>query len=377
MARPAEPFSLISLLFLWPGRNNDLAFSLPPHQNLGILVWWFTLKPFFGYNTYIMTKHETLLTGLQPTGRLHIGNYLGTLRNCVKLQREYQCFFMVADYHAITEDYDPKTKYEQIIELTKEYIAAGLDPKKCTIFAQSDVAEHPELAWIFNTITPMGYLERMTQYKDKSSRQADNINVGLFDYPVLMAADILLYKPSVVPVGQDQDQHLELTREIVRLFNNKFGATFTEPKTVHTETPKIMSLLTPDKKMSKSAGENHCIFIDDEPEVIAKKLSRAVTDSGDGAGQGAKNLLELLTYFSTPEIAKQFADAQAAGSIKYSELKTQLAIDIAAYFADFRKKKAALSTKKIEKILAAGAKRARLVAKRTMTDIRKKVGVRS
>jgi len=241
---------------------------------------------------------EIILSGIQPTGRLHIGNYLGSLRNFVELQKKHEGYFMIADYHSITESYEPKNKLNQIYNLAADFLAAGLDPKKSTIFVQSHVPEHTELAWIFNTLTPIGYLERMTQYKDKASRQKENINLGLFDYPVLQAADILLYHATAVPVGQDQDQHLELTRQIVRFFNNKFGPTFLEPKTLHTETPKVMSLLSPDKKMSKSLGDNHCIDIDDEPDMIAKKLSKAVTDTGDGSGLGAKNLLDLVKIFS-------------------------------------------------------------------------------
>jgi len=319
---------------------------------------------------------ETILSGIQPTGKLHIGNYLGALKNFVELQNNHECYFFIADYHSLTENYDPKEKVKQINELTADYLAAGLDPKKCTIFVQSHIPQHFELAWIFNCVTPISYLERMTQYKDKSERQKENINVGLFDYPVLQAADILIYKVTAVPVGQDQDQHVELTRQIAKFFNNRFGQTFTEPKTIHTETPKIMSLLLPDKKMSKSLGDNHCIYLDDEPEAIKQKLAKAVTDTGDGQSRGAKNLLDLVEIFSPAKTYQKFMTDSRNGSLKYSELKATLAEDIAKYFADFRKKKKSISDKEIKKILETGAKKAEAVAQKTMTEVRKIIGVR-
>ena len=322
-----------------------------------------------------MTK-ETILSGIQPSGKLHIGNYLGSLRNFIELQHHHQCYFFIADYHSLTENYNPANKLQQILELTKDFLAAGLDPKKCTIFVQSEIIEHTELAWIFNTITPMAYLERMTQYKDKATRQKQNINIGLFDYPVLQAADILIYKATAVPVGVDQDQHVELTRQIARFFNNKFGATFTEPKTLHTQTPKVMSLLEPDKKMSKSLGDNHCIYLDDGPEIIKKKISKAVTDTGDGSSQGAQNLLDLMKIFSDQKVVQKFIDDSAAGRLKYSELKDQLATDVISYFADFRKRKQKISDSKVKKVLAQGAKQAQRVAAKTMEEVRHKIGIR-
>lgn len=319
---------------------------------------------------------QIILSGIQPTGKLHIGNYLGSLRNFVQLQGKNECYFMIADYHSLTENYDPKNKLAQIYELAADFIAAGLDPKKSTIFVQSHVAEHTELGWIFNTVTPISYLERMTQYKDKAGRQKENINVGLFDYPVLQAADILIYKATAVPVGVDQDQHVELTRQIARFFNNKFGNTFPEPKTLHTQTPKVMSLLSPDKKMSKSLGDNHCLYLDDEPEIIKQKLAKAVTDTGDGKGLGAQNLLDLVKIFSADKIHKKLATDARAGNLKYSELKEKLAQDIANYFADFRKRKKKITDSQIKKVLADGAKQAGGVTTKTMTEVRKKIGVR-
>jgi tryptophanyl-tRNA synthetase len=319
---------------------------------------------------------ETILSGIQPTGKLHIGNYLGALKNFVELQSQYDCYFFIADYHSLTENYDPKIKQQQIIELAKDYLAAGLNPKKCTIFVQSDVTQHLELAWIFNCITPIAYLERMTQYKDKASRQKENINMGLFDYPVLQAADILIYHAAAVPVGQDQDQHVELTRQIARFFNNRFGQTFAEPKTIHTPVPKIMSLLAPDKKMSKSLGDNHCIYLDDEPEIIKQKLARAVTDMGDGKGLGAKNLLDLVHIFGMPTVYEKFMAESKSGNLKYSELKQQLADDIANYFGSYRLAKKKITDSEVKKILEQGAKKAQAAAEKTMVEVRKKVGTK-
>ncbi|OGY45152.1 MAG: tryptophan--tRNA ligase [Candidatus Buchananbacteria bacterium RIFCSPHIGHO2_01_FULL_44_11] len=319
---------------------------------------------------------EIILSGIQPTGKLHIGNYLGALKNFVALQDQHECYFFIADYHSITENYEPNTKPQQVMELATDFLAAGLNPKKCTIFVQSHVAEHTELAWIFNCVTPISYLERMTQYKDKANQQQKNINVGLFDYPVLQAADILMYRVTAVPVGQDQDQHVELTRQIARFFNNRFGQTFTEPKTIHTDTPKVMSLLTPEKKMSKSLGDNHCLYIDDEPKVIAAKLAKAVTDTGDGQGLGARNLLDLIKIFSDDKTYKRFQAEKNSGTLKYSELKEILAQDIADYFADFRKRKKQISQKEVEKTLADGAKKAQAIAQKTMAEVRIKIGIR-
>lgn len=321
-------------------------------------------------------EKQTILSGIQPTGKLHLGNYLGAVKNFVELQNHHHCYFMVADLHSITADYDPKQKQAQILQTAKEYLAAGVNPKKCHIFIQSHVPEHTELAWIFNTLTPIAFLERMTQYKDKSTSQKSNINTGLFTYPVLQAADILIYKATAVPVGIDQEQHLELTRQIAKFFNNKFGQTFPESKSLRTQTPKVMSLLEPTKKMSKSLGDNHCIYLDDEPETIAKKLSKAVTDTGDGKSSGAHNLLDLLKTFSAPAVYTKFTNEQKSGAIRYSELKAQLATDIAAHFASFRETKKKLKDSTVKKILDKGAKAANKVASATMKEVRVKIGIR-
>jgi len=318
---------------------------------------------------------------MQPTGRLHVGNYLGALKNFVELQNsgEYQCYFFLADLHALTEGPEPPVLGENILNLAADYLAAGLDPKKSLIYQQSLIPAHSELAWILNTVTPMGELERMTQYKDKAARQAANVNAGLLTYPVLMAADIILYGAKFVPVGDDQMQHLELTRTVARRFNARFGGeTFLEPKGVLTQTPRVMSLKDPLKKMSKSDPES-CLFIDDSPEDIRKKLARAVTDS-DGAilydperKPGLSNLLEIYGAFEGKDphaVAIEFEDKQ------YSDLKASLAELIAGHFAEFRAKKAKLLAKPaaIRKIFAAGSKKAAVVADKKMAGVKKKVG---
>lgn len=325
------------------------------------------------------TNNNRVFSGTQPSGESHIGNYFGAYKNFVEMQDKYECLFFIADYHSITENYDPKEKPAQIMNLALDYLAAGLDPKKSVIFLQSDVPEHTELAWIFNTITPMGLLERMTQYKDKAQKQTTNINVGLFDYPVLQAADILIYKAGLVPVGQDQVQHMELSREIARLFNNKFGATFSEPEALLTETPKIMSLIDPLKKMSKSSGAKSYIAINDSPEIIKEKMKKAVTDAGT-TGEitpATKNLFLLLEILGKKEHYENFLAEHKKGTIKYSQLKEVLAADIADYFTPFRAKRKELEAKPeyVREVLADGAERARVIARETMQEVKEKIGL--
>ncbi len=323
-----------------------------------------------------MTKKQTIFSAIQPSGELHIGNYLGALKNFVELQDEYDCFFFIADYHSITGDYNPKEKSKQIFDLALDFLAIGLDPQKCTIAVQSQIPEHTELAWIFNTITPISELQRMTQFKDKSQNQGKNINVGLFDYPVLQAADILMYKAYGVPIGQDQIQHIELTRKIARFFNNKFGETFPEPKDIITETPKIMSLTDPTKKMSKSHGPKSYIGINDEPEVIRKKMKKAISTT-----EYNKDIYNfyasLLEEFGTEKNKDYFANQFKNQNLKFSELKDALAEDIANYFKDFRtkRKELAKNPKEVKKILDKGAEKARVIARETMKEVKEKVGL--
>lgn len=320
-----------------------------------------------------------IVSGIQPTGNLHIGNYLGAVKNWVDLQNsgKYDCYFMIVDYHSLTGDMNPADRQEKILNVASELLAAGLDPKKSTIFVQSHVPAHTELAWIFNTVTPIAELYRMTQFKDKSERQEKNINTGLLTYPVLQAADIVLYRGTLVPVGQDQVQHVELTRDIARWFNNRYGNYFIEPKVLLTEIPKVMSLLEPTKKMSKSHGLNSVIELADEPEMIANKLKKAVTATEGGEAPGVQNLLLLLKHFGTKEDLAAFTKAAKDGSIRYGDLKTAVGMALAARFEDFRIKRADLikHPAKVKKILAEGAAHAEKVATKTMKEVRKLTGL--
>ncbi|MCH8048572.1 tryptophan--tRNA ligase, partial [Patescibacteria group bacterium] len=222
-----------------------------------------------------------IFSGIQPTGQLHIGNYLGATKNWAELQTKHDCFFMIADLHALTTVQDPQQFSQTTLAKFVELLSVGLNPEKCIIFVQSRVKGHTDLAWILSTLTPLGELERMTQFKDKAKKQHTNINAGLLTYPTLMAADILLYKTQGVPVGKDQTQHLELTRTIAKKFNSTYGKVFPEPKTLLVkEGAKIMSLKEPKKKMSKSDTEESSIGSFEEPESIQKKIQRAVTDTG-------------------------------------------------------------------------------------------------
>lgn len=338
---------------------------------------------------------QTVVSGIQPSGPLHIGNYLGALRYWLKLQADSKnhCYFFIADLHFLTQGKSAAEVRENTRAIAAELLALGIDPKRSTLFAQSHVPGHTDLAWILNCVTPVAELTRMTQYKDKAGRQTDNINAGLLTYPVLQAADILIYHGTAVPVGEDQVQHLELTRNIARWFNNRYGKMFAEPKPVLTPTPRVMSLTSPMQKMSKSLGEKNVIGLADEPLTILEKIARAVTESTGVVpvaytkGQwkltttealpegvvGAYNLLKLLETFGTKEENQRFAKAPIA----YRQLKETLARAIALHFADFRARRAALLKKptSIDKLLTAGAKHAAAVAQKTVTAVRKKVGI--
>ncbi len=323
-----------------------------------------------------------VFSGIQPTGNLHIGNYLGAIKPLVELQNsgEYDVYYFIADLHSLTGNMDATERKEKILHIAAELIACGIDPKKTTLFVQSHVEGHAELAWIFNTVTPVAELERMTQFKDKSSdQQKKNVNVGLFTYPVLQAADILLYHGTRIPVGEDQKQHVELTRNIARWFNNRYGEYFSEPEVLLTETPRIKSLLEPTKKMSKSKGANHVIELADAPAVLEKKIKKAVTASeGGGSSVGVENLLLLLSYFGSVDDHKRFVEEEKSGSIKYGELKETLSVSIGSYFASFREKRDELMQdhNALAAILVDGAKKAQAAASDTIEEVRRLVGIR-
>jgi len=322
-----------------------------------------------------------IFSGIRPSGEIHLGNYLGAIKQWINLQQENECVFSIVDLHAITTPYDPKRLHRDVIDTAIIYLAAGINPDKSIIFVQSKVPEHAELAWILETITPIGELNRMTQFKEKSKENKDYINAGLFNYPILMAADILLYKTAGVPVGKDQEQHVELTRTIARKFNQKFGQTFKEPKSlILKEGSKIMSLTEPKKKMSKSDDVKSYISLFDSPEEITKKIMSATTDSGKDVKYnitkkpGISNLLtiySLLTNKATQEVERQFKGKS------YSDFKKSLAEVIINYLEPFRRKQKEFSAREVyvEELLRQGQNRALTIAKVTMQEVKQKIGL--
>jgi tryptophanyl-tRNA synthetase len=322
---------------------------------------------------------KRLFSGIQPSGDVHIGNYLGAIKNWVRLIDQYDCLFCIVDYHAITTEYNPKEMQRRIFNAAAVNIAAGLDPEKCTIFVQSHVPEHTELAWIFNTITPIGHLERMTQFKDKSKQHRENINAGLFTYPVLQTADILLYKGEVVPVGEDQVQHIELSREIARKFNMRYGEIFPEPQEILSEAPRIMGL-DGKTKMSKSLG--NYISLVESPESIWKKLSTAVTDENrkrrtDPGNPDICNLFTLHKHFSRKEQIEHINVVCRTAEIGCIECKKILSENIVEHLAPICLKYERLikNTDSLVNILQTGAKRCKRMAEETMTEVKKKMGL--
>jgi len=322
-----------------------------------------------------------IVSGIQPTSQIHIGNYLGAIKQWIELQEKNECVFFIADLHALTIPYDPKKIQNSIKDTVIAYIATGLNPDTSIIFVQSQIKEHAELCWLLNTICPIGELQRMTQYKDKSAKFKENINAGLFDYPVLMSADILLYKGESVPVGRDQEQHIELTRSLAKKFNQKFGQTFKEPSSlILKEGSKIMSLTDPKKKMSKSDDPKSCIFLFDEPKDIEKKVMSAQTDSGKDVTYnitkkpGISNLLtiySLIKNTTTQEIEKQFKKKS------YAEFKKSLAQTLIDYLEPFRRKQKEFMARDvyIQEILKNGQHRATTIAQETMREVKEKMGL--
>ena len=319
------------------------------------------------------SKKDTIFSGMQPTGALHLGNYLGALKQWVNLQDEHPSIFCIVDYHSLTINYDPKDLPKRITNLAIDYLAAGLDPEKSIIFVQSHVPQHTELAWIFNTITPLGELERMTQFKDKAGQNKHNINTGLFTYPILQAADVLLYKANLVPVGEDQVQHVELMRDIARKFNKTFAKIFPEPKVLLTKTARIMSLADPKNKMSKSKGEKHYIALNDPAKDIRKKVKSAVTDA-----DGVKNLLGILEALGKEEIFNNLSRLNQKGKLQYSMLKDEISNAIIEHLEPIQEKRKELEKNhdKIAEILIDGSKKAGEIAKTTMEEVREKIGIR-
>ncbi len=323
---------------------------------------------------------QVIFSGIQPSGTLTIGNYIGALRNFALLQEDYDCLYCVVDMHAITLRQDPAQLRRRCNELIATYIACGLDPDKNLIYCQSHVSAHAELSWVLNCFTYMGELGRMTQFKDKAAKHEENINAGLFTYPVLMAADILLYQTNLVPVGQDQKQHLELCRDVAARFNGVYGDVFTIPEPYIPKIGgKVMSLQEPERKMSKSDPEDTYIAILDKPEIIRKKVRRAVTDS-DGAIRfdpetkpGVSNLLSILSVMGGGEIPALEAELDGQG---YGVLKERTAEAVIETLAPIQKEYGRLVADKayIQQVMNKNAERAAALAARTLRKVYKKVG---
>lgn len=327
-----------------------------------------------------MSDKKVILSGIQPSGNLTLGNYLGAVRNWAALQEEYDCYYMVADLHAITVRQQAAELRKRCIDVLALLVAVGLDPKKNVIYMQSHVPCHAELAWVLNCYTYMGELNRMTQFKEKSLRYADNLNAGLYTYPVLMAADILLYQTDLVPVGADQKQHLEIARDIAERFNNVYGDVFKIPEPyIPKEGARVMSLQEPEKKMSKSdANENAFIAILDPPDVIRRKIKRAVTDS-DGEIRfapekpGVSNLLSIYCAIKGISIAE--AEKEFAG-MGYGVLKEAVAESIIGELEPVQKKYEIIRADKalLNEILAENGEKAFMAARKTVSKVYKKVG---
>jgi tryptophanyl-tRNA synthetase len=322
---------------------------------------------------------KRIFSGAQPTGNLHIGNYLGALRNWVDLQRDYESFFCVVDLHAVTVPQDPARLAAKTKEVARIYLAAGVDPKVSTIFVQSDVKEHAELAWVLNCVVRVSELERMTQFKDKAKKQRENVLVGLLTYPALMAADILLYQTDLVPVGQDQRQHLELTRDIAERFNRDFGETFRVPDAFIPKVgAKIMALDDASKKMSKSdENVNGSIMLMDDPDTVRRKFKRAVTDSGsevrfDESRPAITNLLSMYHILTgkTPEEIEAHFEGKG-----YAQLKSDLAEATIEFLRPFQERVRGIGDEELHRILSEGADKARDIAAVTMRHVKERMGI--
>ena len=327
------------------------------------------------------TNKKVIFSGIQPSGALHLGNYLGALRNWVALQDEYNCVYCVVDEHAITVRQDPAALRRQTIELFAQLVACGIDPEKSILFIQSHVPAHAELAWVLNCYTMFGELSRMTQFKDKSAKHADNVNAGLFTYPSLMAADIMLYQADLVPVGEDQKQHVELTRNIVQRFNGIYGDVFTMPDAYIPKVgARVMSLNQPDSKMSKSIPEG-CVYLMDSPDDIMRKFKRAITDSDtencvryDRANKpGVATLIDIYAAVTGKTYEQIEVEFEGKG---YGAFKPAVGEAVVELLRPVREETVRLLGDKadLEGLYRAGAEKSAHVANRTLNKVYKKVG---
>jgi len=320
-----------------------------------------------------------VFSGIRPSGKLHLGNYLGAIKNWIELQDEAeQAIFAVVDYHGITTPFDPKTYHNQVMDVILEYLAAGIDPEKSLLIRQSKIPQHTELAWIFNTITPVSWLDRLPTYKEQLEKSSKYNHMGLLGYPVLMASDILIYKSNLVPVGNDQLPHIDITNEIAKKFNHMFGETFKPVKPHLTEGARIMSLKDPSKKMSKTGDEG--IALSDSPDTIRKKIKGAVTDSGkeikfdENKKPAISNLLTIYRLLSGKEI-KEIEKIYEGKS--YIDFKNDLAEIIIEFLKPFQEKYKELSQNMdyVERVLTESEEKSKIIASSTLKEVKQKIGI--
>jgi tryptophanyl-tRNA synthetase len=322
---------------------------------------------------------KRIFSGAQPTGNFHLGNYIGALRNWVELQHEYESIFCIVNLHAVTVPQDPKALARKTRDLTRVYLAAGIDPEVSLVFVQSDVPEHAELAWILTCLARISELERMTQFKDKAAKQREGVGAGLLNYPTLMAADILLYQTDLVPVGQDQKQHLELTRDLAERFNRDYGETFRVPDPFIPKVgAKIQSLADPSKKMSKS-DENAAgsVLLLDDADTVRRKFKRAVTDSGteirfDGSRPAINNLLTIYQVLTGKDAREAEAHFEGKG---YAQLKSELADVTIEFLRPLQERARGYSDEELDRILDAGRERAQRIARATLDEVKSRMGL--
>jgi tryptophanyl-tRNA synthetase len=326
---------------------------------------------------------ETVVSGIRPTGNLHLGNYFGALQNFVKMQNENHCYFFIADYHSLTTHPTPADLHGIVKNVLVEYLACGLDPDKATLYVQSDVPETAELYLILNMNAYMGELERCTSFKDKIRTQPDNVNAGLLTYPTLMAADIILHKAAKVPVGKDQEQHLEMTRTFANRFNRMYHVEYFPEPVAYNFGEQLVKIpgLDGSLKMSKSDNDNSCIFLADSAEQIRKKIMKALTDAGptqlnQPKHQGVENLFSLMKVVSTPDTVKHFEELYNNMQIRYGDFKKQLAEDMVTFVAPLSEKIKELSSDEmyLRKVAKQGAEKARASATKTISEVREIIG---
>ncbi len=321
-----------------------------------------------------------VVSGIKPSGKIQVGNYLGMIKQSVALQStdKFNCYYFIADYHTLTQKYSISEKSTEIFDMAVDLLALGIDPEKSTFFAQSDVLEHANLAWLLDCVTPVGQLQGMIEFKEKID-EGQPATAGLLNYPVLMTADILSYKGSFVPVGEDQRQHLELVRDIARIFNKRFGATFPEPAGIFVDGLRIKSLDNPDKKMSKSLPKG-CLYLTDSPEIIRKKIRSAVTDSGTEIIYDQKNkpaLANLLLIYSEMSGLPINDIVKSHKGASYKEFKDNMVTAVSTALTAFQKKRAEIASNpaKVKNILKEGAEKARVTASKTLCEIKTKMGL--